>query len=309
MTVALHEAYVPDTYMPPQPETYGHGAMRLVEWAREATAAHELATALCETPFAGAYRGNPGAATAAILKGAEVGLTPVTSLGAFDLIQGQPAPKAITLRALVQSHGHEMVLVTSTDTKCVMKGRRRESTEWQTVEWTIDRARRLGLTGKDNWTKQPDTMLVARATSQLARLIGSDVILGIGYSAEELTDDEPEPMTRARRQRATVEVVPMPEPDLTSPTDSGTVDRPSHDETVPESPYLNTSSGLAKRMFAMLGDAGITEKQDRLEFVSETVDRLITTSTEMTDADAEAVIKRLDDMLSHPFGDEPEVTQ
>ncbi|MGH3500581.1 MAG: hypothetical protein ACRDQA_06750, partial [Nocardioidaceae bacterium] len=91
---------------PPPAPTGDYHSMRLVEWAAEARAAHALAESLCQTPFAGQYQGNPIGGTAAILKGAEVGLTPVTALGALDLIQRTPAPNEITLRALVQSHGH-----------------------------------------------------------------------------------------------------------------------------------------------------------------------------------------------------------
>ena len=164
-------------------------AMRLVEWAQEAQAAHQLASALCKTPFAGQFKDNPGAATAAILRGHEMGLTPVTSLSAFDVIQGQPAPKAITLRALVQSHGHDLEIVESTNERAVARYRRAGRSDWQTCEWTIDDARAMGLLSKDNWKKQPKRMLEARVTSLGARLVASDVILGIGYSSEELRDD------------------------------------------------------------------------------------------------------------------------
>ena len=165
------------------------GPMRLVEWADEARAARALAESLCKTPFAGQFKGDPLAATAAILRGSELGLTPVTSLGAFDLIQGTPAPKAVTLRALVQSHGHSVWIESSTDVECVAKARRAGEDVIHTSRWTIDRARQMGLTGKDNWKKQPAAMLIARATSEVCRLVAADLLLGIGYSAEEVRDD------------------------------------------------------------------------------------------------------------------------
>jgi hypothetical protein len=149
--------------------------MRLVEWAEEARAAHALAEALCQTPFAGAYAGNPGGATAAILKGAEVGLTPVTALGSFDLIQGTPAPKALTLRALVQSHGHRVWIESSTDAECIAKAVRRGESEVHVSKWTIKRAQLMNLTGKKNWKEQPAAMLMARATSEVCRLVAADV--------------------------------------------------------------------------------------------------------------------------------------
>src|SRR5690606_19111776 len=162
---------------------------RLAEWAESAHAAHQVAQSLVRTSFVPqAFRGKPDEATAAILAGAEVGLQPMAALKSFDVIQGQAAPRALALRAIVQSYGHEMVLVESTGTRCRMKGLRRGSTEWQSVTWTIDRARDLGLTGKDNWRKQPQAMLMARATGELARLIAADAILGIGYTVEEIAD-------------------------------------------------------------------------------------------------------------------------
>lgn len=196
-------------------------ALRLVEWAQEAQAAHQLAIALCKTPFAGQFKDNPGAATAAILRGHEMGLTPVTSLAAFDVIQGQPAPKAITLRALVQSHGHDLDIVESTNERAVARYRRAGRSDWQTCEWTLEDARGLGLLGKDNWKKQPRTMLEARVTSKAARLVASDVILGIGYSSEELRDDPPPPATQRVSAADILPSEPVAEPaeDVALPID------------------------------------------------------------------------------------------
>lgn len=194
-------------------------AMRLVEWAEEAQAAHGLAEALCQTPFAGQFKGQPGAATAAILRGHEMGLTPVTSLAAFDLIQGTPAPKAITLRALAQSHGHDIEIVESTPERAVARYRRAGRSDWQTCDFTIEDARALGLLSKDNWKKQPRTMLEARVTSKAARLVASDVILGIGYSSEELRDGDVAPAAPPRPSSADLmgDPEPKPEPQVDEP--------------------------------------------------------------------------------------------
>lgn len=173
--------------------------MTLAEWAQEARAAHSLAESLSKTPFAGQFKGDALGATAAILRGAEMGLTPVTSLAAFDLIQGQPAPKAITLRALAQSRGHLIEITEATTERAVARYRRAGSPDWQTCEFTIEDAQRLGLLSRDNWKKQPKTMLEARVTSKAARLVAADVLLGIGYSAEELRDGDVVTAEPARR--------------------------------------------------------------------------------------------------------------
>src|SRR5699024_8990910 len=121
-------------------------------------------------------------------------------------------------------------------TRCKARGRRRDAAEWQTVTWTIDRAKSLGLTGKHNWKAQPQAMLVARATSELARMIAADAILGIGYSVEEISDGaegdgqvtveaDPAPAGKRTMQRKTSEPespvepadpepVPDPEPEV-----------------------------------------------------------------------------------------------
>ncbi|MBK0296689.1 hypothetical protein IAE22_32635, partial [Bacillus sp. S34] len=114
--------------------------------------------------------------------------SPLAALRAIDIIQGTPAMRAITLRALVQNAGHEIWVEESTATRAVVRGRRRGSDKVETSEWSIDRARTMQLLSKDNWKKQPTAMLLARATSEIARLIAADVLLGLPYSVEELDD-------------------------------------------------------------------------------------------------------------------------
>ncbi|MFF2773385.1 hypothetical protein ACFVU3_00615 [Streptomyces sp. NPDC058052] len=158
----------------------------LEKWAREAAAISGIAQAIASTTLAGAYRGKRDEIVAVILAGHELGLQPMTSLKSIDVIQGQPALRAHAMRGIVQAQGHEVELVESTDTYCKMRGRRRGAEAWQYTEWDIPRAQRLGLLGKDQWKKQPKTMLVARATGELCRLIASDALHGMPYVAEEL---------------------------------------------------------------------------------------------------------------------------
>lgn len=158
----------------------------LAVWAEEARVAANLAKSLAKTSDARKFNGNEAEIAAVILKGKEMGLKPFAALAAFDVIQGQVAPRAHALRGLVQAQGHVIEVVESTPRKCVVRGRRRDATEWQQVEWPIERAQQMGLTGKDQWKKQPQTMLLNRATAEMCRLIGSDVLFGVPYAAEEL---------------------------------------------------------------------------------------------------------------------------
>ncbi|MFB6568267.1 hypothetical protein [Streptomyces noursei] len=163
------------------------GSTALMAWAQEADLAYQMAQKLANTSFVPqSLRGKPGDITAAILAGSELGLKPMATLKSIDVIQGTPALRAHAMRAVIQAQGHEIELVESTDTHCVMRGRRKGSETWQTVQWDIPRAQRLGLLGKDQWKKQPKNMLVARATGELCRLIASDALHGMPYVSEEL---------------------------------------------------------------------------------------------------------------------------
>lgn len=211
----------------------------LAIWADSARRAASVAVSLAKTPFVPqSLRENPKGSsdeanalalsitaaniTAAILTGQEVGLEPMASLRSIDVIQGTPAMRAITLRALVQSKGHEVWVVETNSTRAIVAGRRHGSEKEQRSTWTMDRARALGLVSKDNWRKQPEAMLVARATSELCRLIAADVILGIPYSVEELEDgpatsSEPStfaPPARTARRKTAPEPIVTAEPEV-----------------------------------------------------------------------------------------------
>jgi hypothetical protein len=166
------------------PQQPGETAMET--WAREARVIAQVAESISKTSFAGQLRGKPDEVTAVILAGNELGLKPMAALKSVDIIQGTPALRAHAMRGLVQAAGHEIELVESTPENCLMRGRRKGADAWQEVEWTVQRAAQLGLTGKDQWKKQPQTMLIARATGELCRLIASDVLHGMPYAAEEL---------------------------------------------------------------------------------------------------------------------------
>ncbi|MET9957396.1 hypothetical protein ABZ135_38380 [Streptomyces sp. NPDC006339] len=163
------------------------GTTALMAWAQEADLAYQMAQKLANTSFVPAsLRGKPGDIAAAILAGAELGLKPMATLKSIDIIQGTPALRAHAMRAVLQGQGHEIELVESTDTRCRMRGRRAGAEAWQEVEWTIDRARLMGLLNKDQWKKNPKGMLVARATGDVSRLIASDALHGMPYVSEEL---------------------------------------------------------------------------------------------------------------------------
>lgn len=198
-----------------------------------------------------AYRDKPPAIAAAILHGRDLGLPPMTALALTDPIEGKPSIKAEGLRALVLAAGHDLQFPESTGVRCTMRGRRRGSSEWTSVTWTIDMAKAANLAGKDVWKKYPRAMLIARATAELCRMIFPDVLHGMGASEELLDDVEadapaetPAPtatVSRARTRRTpppAVPAVPTPTPEQ-STRENGTQPVPAPapaDIPLPEPP-------------------------------------------------------------------------
>lgn len=313
-----------------RPEPRGELATReappgtdLVVWAYEARQAHEIAVGLAGTSFVPkAMQRRPDEVCAAILAGRELGLTPMKALDAIDIIEGRPALKAHTLRGLVQSRGHEIWVEESTSERAIVKGQRRGSSRIESSTWTMDRARKAGLAGKKNWTTHPTAMLVARATSEVARLIAADVLLGMPYSAEELGDGdtaeptgarlvavEPKGKRRTLQRAAAKPVEPPAGVDFDAPPPAPAEPEPPQPEELPHeldaidegeaveaeaepAAPLVTDAQL-KRMAVGFRQAGIVERDDRLAFASKVVGRDIDTSKALTVAEARLVIDAL----------------
>lgn len=138
-----------------------------------------------------AYKGKPDQVLACLAYGEEISLGPMQALQSIDVIQGKPTLKPEAMRALILGAGHSLVRVESTDESCTFRGKRRDNGDEETVTFTIEQARRLGLTDKDNWRKQPKAMLTARCTGEIARSLFPDVIRGASYTPEEMGDDTP----------------------------------------------------------------------------------------------------------------------
>lgn len=150
-----------------------------------------LASRIANTEFVpSALRNKPEAVLAAILTGHERGIPPMQSLAQIHVIEGKPSIAAELMRALILREGHELWVEESSPTRCTVVGKRAGSTRESKVTWTLDDAKRAGLDGKQNWRKYPGDMLFARATAKLARALFPDVIAGMSYSVEELTDGD-----------------------------------------------------------------------------------------------------------------------
>jgi hypothetical protein len=177
-----------------------HAADELIVWAQAARAANELARPLCETSFVPVhFHGKPGEATAAIMLGAEVGLSPLQALAGIYVISGKPAMYARTLMAVVLGAGHEVWTESASSTEVTVCGRRRGTEHVERVTWTIERARKAGYTKNQKYSTDPESMLLARAQSDVCRRVAPDALLGMPYTVEEIQDDGEQPTAAKRR--------------------------------------------------------------------------------------------------------------
>lgn len=268
---------------------------RLVAWAQAASAAHQLASALCRTSFVPKhFIGKPDEAAAAVLLGDELGLSPISSLRSVFVISGTPGLYAKTMVALVQSRGHEVWTEKDTPEKVTVCGKRRGSEHVERSEWTTDRARRAGYTNNKKYETDPQAMLYARAASDVCRKIAADVLAGVPLAVEELELENAGATTRKTTVKRSAPQPPEPELEPTAPPQ----------DTAVASADSITAPQL-KKMGAAMRDLGITDRTLALAFVADVIGREVESRNDLTKAEAHEVIEALERDLA-PSKDAPE---
>lgn len=270
------------------------------DWATMLPAIGDLAGKIAGTNFVPTpLRGKSAEVAACILTGREIGVGPMESLQKIHIIEGRPSLSAELMRSLVFKAGHQLRVVESTPSKCVVAGRRRGDEEWTQVSWSIEDARKAGVDGKAVWKKHPRQMLSARATSELCRLIFPDALGGISYTPDEIEDMEPEPtvtVSRAESPKRTVrraQVAAEPaEPPLDEPVEAEVVDVPLPADDVPDA----ITSQQLKKLGLLMRERDMTDRTEALEFVAGVVGRPIESRNDLTKAEASQVIDALEAM-------------
>ena len=135
------------------------------------------------------YRGNPGAVLLARAWADQRGLDILTALQTVSFVQGRPVIDASMQRALAKAAGYRVLIPQATPQAATARVVERSSGEViGEATYTIDDANRAQLTGKDNWKRNPEDMLVARATTRAMRRFAPEVMVGLVAGEDELDE-------------------------------------------------------------------------------------------------------------------------
>lgn len=140
-----------------------------------------------------ALRGKEPEILMTIMTGSELGLAPMQSIRAIEVIKGKPTLKAETMTALVRARRdvcEYLRLTVSTPTIATFETKRVGDPSPTTMSFTAEDAKAAGLLGNDNYKRFPAAMLRARCASAICKAVYSDLLLGV-YDPEELAPERP----------------------------------------------------------------------------------------------------------------------
>ena len=127
----------------------------------------------------------PQAMSLMLLAQAE-GMHPMAAIQDFDIVQGRPARKTHSILARFQAAGGSVAWEEVNGGRACGVFSHKQGGSLR-VEWTFEQAKRVGLTGKDNWKNYPQAMLRARCIAEGVRAVFPGAIGGM-LSVEEAHD-------------------------------------------------------------------------------------------------------------------------
>lgn len=281
------------------PTTAPAAGVDLIRWAQQASAVHGLSKALASTSFIPeSFRGKPEEITAAILFGSSLGLDPMIALQTITPIQGRPTISANGMRGLAQSAGVKFRLEEQNDTRVVMSAMGPGDAGWTQAAWTMDRAKKMGLTTKTNWQKMPQAMLVARCTSELCRLVAANVLLGLPYSTEEMQDgvepvEPPAPVKTATTRTVKREPIEGPRAAVQPEVVHALQEAPPETVELPDDTTGSVTISTRTALMASFNERGLRARTERLAKVSQLLGREVASVNQITEDEGRQIISQL----------------
>lgn len=165
-----------------------NNSLALIPTQDEFTAMMSQAEVLVKSGFLPPSIKNAYQAVTIMMVGRELNIPPWQALNGVTVIQGKPTVAPQLMLALIYRTGlsEGISFEEGKDSYTVTMKRKGEPVKSET--FTMADATRMGLATKDNWKKQPMTMLKWRAVAACARVAYPDVIMGM-YTTEEIAPD------------------------------------------------------------------------------------------------------------------------
>lgn len=301
--------------------TEGSNLLDRMEYAKALASASLLPTQ---------YRQNPGNVLLAMELGDALGIRPIQAINAVHVIEGKPSASADLIASLVRKAGHKL-RVSGDDTTATATIIRADDPDFSfAATWTVDRAKAAGLANKGVWKSYPAAMLKARAITEVARAGASDALYGVIYTPEELgadVDGSGDVVTRQApaKRGGMAGLRDAVAPKAEEPVDADVVDdtpqtggaaepgpaggvevtpTPPPTAAPPDDPDVITKAQLTK-LAILLGEAGMPDRQSRLAYVVDVLDRPVESSKDLSRAEGTKVIETLIAQAEGPFPNEP----
>lgn len=248
-----------------------------------------------------AYRGKPADILIAVGLGQAMGLSPAESLYRIDVIQGKPTASAELIAANVRKAGHVLrVRVDESGPSATATIIRADDPGYEhTVVRDSAWAERMGLSSKDNYRKQPATMLQWRAITGVARLACPEALYGVAYTSDEMADLAPQ-QSRPTAPRVTAA-------DFAQPPAPNVVHHDDQEEpTLPaDTSDVEPITDAQMRMLQLLAKRTLgTDRDERLAWLSRTVGRDVKSANDLSKDEARQVIDALDELATAQGGED-----
>lgn len=148
--------------------------------------------AMAEATIPPVYRNRPADLLAMLYQAHALNIPVMTALGNLHWNEtiGKGAMSAQLMGALLLRGGVVWETVEISDKRVEMRFTRLDGRPAGECDWRIGEAIGAGIAGRDTWQHYPIDMLYARCLARGARRFAPDLVLGMGYTPEELHDME-----------------------------------------------------------------------------------------------------------------------
>lgn len=158
----------------------------------------QLANALIHaTGFVPSHIKHPGSIVAAILTGRELGIPPMAALRGISFVDGKPVLDHTLHLGVMIARGVDFRWVSDGSDGTAQLWLQRPGREPFVSVFTLEMAKKAGLTSKSNWQKYPAAMLRARAVSAASRAYMPDALSGCFVPGELEADREERPVSES----------------------------------------------------------------------------------------------------------------